>query len=466
MNLRAHNFTPLRPASRGSVLIIVLWVAFGLVSLALYFANSASLDLRAADNRVAGLEAEQAIAGAARYASNILANLPEPGTIPDTTTYVSEAVPVGDAAFWFIGRDNNNLNGDRMVFGLVDEASKLNLNTATLDMLQNLPGMTPELAAAIIDWRDADSNVTTGGAEDDTYQRLNPPYHCKNAPFESLDELRLVYGMSNSVLFGEDLNLNGYLDGNENDGTTTPPDDNADGVLNPGIFEYLTVWTREPGTRTNGSAKVNIGTVGFPPPPQLTALFTEKGISSSRAGEIMARLSPASPGRGQPNPPPNNFTSLLEFYIRSGMTADEFVLIEGDISTTNGVVQGLVNVNTASVAVLSCIPGISTNHAMDIVAYRQSNAGLTNSVAWVKDALNDTTAATRAGPYLTGRSYQFTADIAAVGHHGRGYQRERFIFDLSEGTPKIRFRQNLTQFGWALGPDARNNFLLARDNLK
>ena len=50
----------------GSVLIIVLWVAFGLVSLALYFANSMSFELRASDNRVAQMETEQAIAGAAR----------------------------------------------------------------------------------------------------------------------------------------------------------------------------------------------------------------------------------------------------------------------------------------------------------------------------------------------------------------------------------------------------------------
>ena len=34
-------------------------------------------------------------------------------------------------------------------FKLVDEASKLNLNTATVEMLQLLPRMTPELAAAI-----------------------------------------------------------------------------------------------------------------------------------------------------------------------------------------------------------------------------------------------------------------------------------------------------------------------------
>jgi len=66
------------------------------------------------------------------------------------------------------------VNAERPSFELVDEASKLNLNTATVEMLQLLPGMTPELAAAIVDWRDSDSDVTTGGAEDEVYLRLNP----------------------------------------------------------------------------------------------------------------------------------------------------------------------------------------------------------------------------------------------------------------------------------------------------
>src|SRR5438552_14527897 len=51
----------------GSVLIIVLWVSLGLVTLALYFANSMSFEIRAAENRVASMQAEEAIAGAARY---------------------------------------------------------------------------------------------------------------------------------------------------------------------------------------------------------------------------------------------------------------------------------------------------------------------------------------------------------------------------------------------------------------
>src|SRR5438045_8320853 len=35
--------------------------------------------------------------------------------------------------------------------------------------------------------------------------------------------------------------------------------------------------------------------------------------------------------------------------------------------------------------------------------------------------------------------------------YGRGYSRVKMIFDTSEGTPKIRYRQDLTKLGWALG---------------
>ena len=57
---------------RGSVLVIVMWIAFGLVSLALYFANSMNLELHASDNRVSGMAADQAIEGAARYLNYLL----------------------------------------------------------------------------------------------------------------------------------------------------------------------------------------------------------------------------------------------------------------------------------------------------------------------------------------------------------------------------------------------------------
>lgn len=456
MKLCFPNPDARRRAERGSVFILVLWISFGLVALALYFANSMSLELRAADNRVCGLEADQAVTGAARYASNLLATLPVPGEMPDTTTYKAEAVPVGTAQFWFIGRGDEQDSDETPVFGLVDEASKINLNSANSNLLLALPRMTPELAGAIIDWRDTNSDVSgSGGAESETYQRLNPARMCKNTNFESVAELRLVNGMTLEILFGEDANMNGVLDPNENDGDLSPPSDNRDGKLDPGLFEYVTVHSREPNVRTNGKARINIRQVGGTNSAEFTALLQEKSFDSTRIREIIRAVGQGTVG------------SVLEFYVQSRMTSDEFVQIATDITWANGTVNtngyrtGLVNVNTASEVVLACIPGIGTSNAPALISYREANPALLTSFAWVTNVLN-LTAIRQAGPSLTGNAYQFTADIAALGRLGRGFKRQRFVFE-SNGVlpvvPKILYRQDLTSLGWALGTQTRNNIL-------
>lgn len=457
-----------RCAERGSVLIIVLWISFGLVSLALYFAHTMNFELRAADNRVAATLARQAIEGAARYASNVLVNLEEPGAIPDILTYRTEAVPVGDAAFWFLGRDPESSWSQEPWFGFVDEASKLNLNTATVTMLEQLPGMTPEFAAAIIDWRDSDSDLSDGGAEDETYQRLNPPYRCKNAPFESLEELRLVYGADLLLLYGEDANLNGLLDPNEDDGENSPPADNRDGRLDPGLFAYLTVYSREPNTAPDGSTRINVSNTNR---TELASLLEEQ-FGTARANEILQAFgAPAGGGGGGGGGGPGGggtgaavtVRSVLEFYLVSGMTAAEFGQVEGYLTvSTNQFTEGLVNVNTASETVLACIPGIGPEFASTLVASRPTPTSTEPpSLAWVADVL-DRENALEAGPYLTARSYQFTVDVAALGQHGRGYQRVKYVFDTSGTAPRLRYRQDLTHLGWALGPGVRDELEQAR----
>jgi type II secretory pathway component PulK len=145
----------------------------------------------------------------------------------------------------------------------------------------------------------------------------------------------------------------------------------------------------------------------------------------------------------------------------SGMTPAEFNQIEGAVMGANTV--GLINVNTASSAVLACLPSMDIAKAEQLVNYRQSNQNnqdYRNSVCWVAQVLDPQTAL-QLGPYITGRTYQFTADVAAVGHDGRGYRRVRFVFDTSSGAPIIVYRQDLTHLGWALGkPDAKPNQLI------
>src|SRR5271165_900162 len=224
---------------RGSILVVVLWIVFGLISVTLYFANSMNYELRAADNRVAGEEAEFAIEAGRRYITCVLSNLNAPGVIPDPSSYLKEAVPVGNAKFWLIGRTNvENLNLQTITCGLVDEAAKINLNYLPGGInagtnLALLPRMTLDLAYNIMAWESTNTVNSVGGAESDTYMMQSPPYLCKNAPFETVDELRMVYQMNIDILYGEDANLNGFLDPNENDGDLLPPTDNMDGRLDP-----------------------------------------------------------------------------------------------------------------------------------------------------------------------------------------------------------------------------------------
>ncbi|MCA9583604.1 MAG: general secretion pathway protein GspK, partial [Myxococcales bacterium] len=63
-----------------------------------------------------------------------------------------------------------------------------------------------EIISGLVDWWDTDTTrtvfdpgkatVTTGGGEDNPYARYDDPYQIKNAPFDSLEEIRLVHGIN------------------------------------------------------------------------------------------------------------------------------------------------------------------------------------------------------------------------------------------------------------------------------
>jgi len=433
---------------RGSVLIIVLWVAIGLVSIALYFANSMHYELTASDNRVNGLAADQAIEGAARYVTFILQNFATNGAMPDPTQFKCAAVPVGDAKFWLIGRDPNGGNSTEPYFGLVDEGGKLNLNNVSTNTLQYLPNMTVDFADDILDWRG------TNGIVSPDYASLG--YSDKNAPFETLDELHLVYGATEDLLAGEDLNRNGVLDKNEQDL-------NGNGQVDPGLFEYCTVYTREPNFHSDGSALTNVVRASA---STIRTLLQNAEISTSYVNQLTNRPYP----------------SLFAFALRCkniGMSSSDFANLAANITTysnTTVYIRNRVNVNTASAEVLTALlMGVMGNNAdesteesaaQNLVTYREQNPQNLGSVAWVIDALGNTSPVVLAlaanGDYITTHSFQFTADVAAVGAYGRGYRRVKFIFDVSNGTPIILYRQDLSRLGWALGDKARAT-LLAKD---
>jgi len=226
-------------------------------------------------------------------------------------------------------------------------------------------------------------------------------------------------------------------------------------VLDPGLLEYVTVWNRVPtNTRTN----VN--------DPQSLAIVLQDALGTSRANQILAQL-PGGGGGAGGSGGQTQYNYLVEFYLASRMTRNEFDLVADQlVATTNttGYVEGLVNINTATETVLQCIPGIGTQYASTIVAYRLGNTTGLQSIAWLVEVIGSD-AARLAGPYVTTRSYQFSVDIAAVGRHGRGYQRVKYIVDTSEETARVACRQDLSHLGWALGRAAREDLEIVA-NLK
>ena len=421
-----------RHANDGTVLIVTIWVVLVLASLALVFARSMRVTAIVSANHVASLEAECIAAGASEYIKAQLMADHEDETIEEATAEM-KAMEVGQGYFWVL---LSNLEDDReFAYGLTDEAGKINLNSASEEMLLNLPGMTSELAASIIDWRDEDSEISTGGAEDEYYLLLSESYNCKNADLETVGEILLIKGASEELLYGEDTNLNGILDDHENDGSLSEPDDDRDGRLDTGFYDYVTVYSVEANVDSDGSQRLNINDAQSR--QQLQTLLQE-ALGEERTLEIMAMV-----------PTNASYENILEFYYGAGLKSEEFGQLADKLTTSDEeTLPGLVNVNTASKEVLLCLPGLEESDVESLLSYRQSNEDL-DSIAWVTEAL-DRDKAVAIGSYITVRSFQYSADIICLSGNGRAYKRYKAVYDMQSGSPKVVYWKSLTHFGWPL----------------
>jgi DNA uptake protein ComE-like DNA-binding protein len=255
--------TPRRTRRRRGVILLAVLVALVLLALAGYqYADLMQAEYRAADNAHRLIQARAVADSGIYYAAGIVAapsNIENilGGNIHNNPQYFMDVqVPTGDGSGTFgkftllAPADPMSQSPNDHAYGLIDEGAKLNLNVLmqldpTGQMLYNalmmLPNMTSNVAWSIVDWLDSDNNVSPGGAEDDYYMSLSPPYHCKNGPLESLEELLLVQGVTPQLLFGGDLNRNGIIDGNEDSG------------LGLGWAQFLTVASREANSDSSGN---------------------------------------------------------------------------------------------------------------------------------------------------------------------------------------------------------------------
>ncbi len=174
-------------SQKGVALIAVLWVVAFLATIASTVAHQSRTSLQMTKNRIEQLKLEQAA---------------------ESAILISIARKINSPSQQIIQTENNEFNGVAVEVSAFDESGKVDLNTVPAEVLRSLMteiGLDDEnsfrVTNAILDWRDEDSLVRASGAEDQDYMAAGYAYGSKDADFERIEELQLVYGMT-AKLYG------------------------------------------------------------------------------------------------------------------------------------------------------------------------------------------------------------------------------------------------------------------------
>ncbi len=265
-------------AQTGSVLLYVVWLVVLLSLFATGIGARALFSINLVDRLFEQLRATYALRAAVVLAGGVIARDATPGVdgfseewSDNPAAFSHRSVASGTISL-LAGR---RADGEER-FGLEDEDRRVNLNTAPEDVLQRLiesvGGLTPREAAersqAIADWRDPDDREHPWGAEGSYYRSLRHPYDCKNAPFENVEELLLVKGVSPTLYRALEPSVTVYGSGHVNLNTASEPVLRALGLSEAGVQGLVAYRAGEDGVE---------GTSDDHQLPSLTQLDAELG---------------------------------------------------------------------------------------------------------------------------------------------------------------------------------------------
>src|SRR5438093_8037028 len=192
-------------ASEGSILIQVLWTLAILVLLGLAVGYTTALDQRLVSYQRDRLTALYlAKAGYVRALVEL-----ERAPIPQTDSYLDSwannpdafrLTPLGPGSFTVSYALPGQDPPAGVVYGIVDEDRKININTAPKAILARLSGMTEEVADALLEWRAAHKSLVV----------------IEDRPFKLLEELWLVERMTHEVFQALEPFVTVYSDGKVN----------------------------------------------------------------------------------------------------------------------------------------------------------------------------------------------------------------------------------------------------------
>lgn len=197
---------------QGTVLVLVLLIVALVAALSVKFAAQYQLGLARAESRWHGAQARAFLEGTEEVAKLMFSIADNDPNIDFLGEDWGAQVPIED-------------DGVTGVAQLVDASAQFNLNDLRtqlvadkpignaerysepqrrfIRLLQTFPDLplnqneAEYLLEAVVDWIDEDDNESgMGGAESNYYQGLKNGYRPANAPFKSVDELRLVRGFN------------------------------------------------------------------------------------------------------------------------------------------------------------------------------------------------------------------------------------------------------------------------------
>jgi type II secretory pathway component PulK len=462
---------------RGSVLLIVLVIVAiaTMVAAGLMFTLRAELQASSsgARNQQAFLAAQSGLTLATSVVSLYAA---DPAVWGDNPELFQDRLVMDDGTErWYFSVYRADQADPTIVrYGVSDENGKINLNRPDAAMLAALPGMTEELVDSLLDYTDSDSNPRPAGAEQDYYDKLPSPYVIKNGPLVTLEELLLVRGFTGQIVYGEDANLNGRLDPNEDDRDDTFPPDDGDGKLARGLAGLCTTFSIDTNTDSQNRQRINLNTAAA---AQLTSAglsaqtvefieaYRSEGNMFRDPSELLNMTYTLKNARGGSTGGEGRFggrggrtggAMAAGTVIQSGVGAEQLPAVMDRLTVLppNAPLVGLVNVNTAPLEVLAALPGLDSNLAAKVI---EARAGLTaeamGNTAWlVTQGVLEAASYKQVAPRLGSRSRQFRIRSVGYGVPSGQFRVLEAVVDTMSGTPRVVYFRELTRLGLSVGP--------------
>ncbi|MDZ7753716.1 MAG: type II secretion system minor pseudopilin GspK [Gammaproteobacteria bacterium] len=160
------------------------------------------VELRRTENLLHGEQAVVLLSGVEGWAlGQLVADLEAGGPADHGGEDWARALPPTELENGYAEGRIEDLQGRFNINGLIGDDSQV--NAVALERFKRLLAyldLPASLTPALLDWLDRDQSIRfPGGAEDDYYSRLTPPYRPADRPMVAVSELRLVKGFEETV---------------------------------------------------------------------------------------------------------------------------------------------------------------------------------------------------------------------------------------------------------------------------